>query len=982
MLVGCASTKSKSDQSALGKLWHNMNSHYNGYFNARELMTETLLQIDENHEDNYTQRLAMFPFLELDNTSSVDENLDIAIEKVAIVVKKHPYSNWVDDSYLLVGQAQLIKQDYESAEQTLRFLTTEFRPRPKRKKGKNAGEKGESEEEEFVSRREVEADPAQERRDRLRAREEAQKERKKLQKEREKERKRLKKERDRERKARIRARKKGIKLPPRTRPDTSAVTGLENEPDKDPLEEEELGPVGMISIFNSNANQTTTGEPYGQKSSYFLKHRPAYQEGRLWLAWTLVKRDNFEQAQLILEDLRANRGTFPEVRRKAMAVQAFLYLEKGDKESAIPYLEEAAVVAESRNERARYYYIAGQLQQELGNSSGAAASFEQAIAARPDYELELGARLNLAQNAFLSGTGSAADALKKLERMVKDEKNQEYESRIYFSMAAVALRDGNQQAGAEYLQLALASPSANATQRGESYKLLGDLAYDEADYLSAKLYYDTTLTTLSRGDFRYAGVEERRGRLTAAADLLTDIKLKDSLLRIGSLPEAERDLWARDLFERQRAAAATRTVGLPDGGSGRPGGPVVASNSNFWAYSPQAVKRGRRDFERTWGDRGLEDNWRRSRRTDSSIFTDEGDAGTAAADADAGTIVTDDEIAKLLEGIPTTPEALSKMNLRQSTNLFDLGREYRDQLEDPARALAAFEALNRRYPKANSEAESWYYQYLIHQAQGNSARAAEFATKLNQSYRGSKYARLANEPGYAASLLAEENELTRDYEAAYAAFQTGDYKTAHEMATKGRTTLLANHPLKPRYALLLAMTTGHTQGRQAYINALRQVTAQYKDTPEATRAKEILRLLGETGARLPGRNNLSGGGNYRATMAELHYLIIVFNDKETDLNAAKIKVAEFSNKYNKSNRLRVTNVYLGSDSKTPVLVVRRFKNGAEAVKYVDNATEREKEFLSFGEYDYTIYAVSQSNYREILKAGAVDSYQEWYRDNY
>jgi len=123
-ISSCASTKKRDDQSALGKLWHNMNSHYNGYFNARELMTETLVGIDDRHVDNYTQRLDMFPFLELDNTSTVSEQLDIAVEKVAIVVKKHPYSNWVDDSYLLVGQAQLIKQDYESAEKTLRFMVS------------------------------------------------------------------------------------------------------------------------------------------------------------------------------------------------------------------------------------------------------------------------------------------------------------------------------------------------------------------------------------------------------------------------------------------------------------------------------------------------------------------------------------------------------------------------------------------------------------------------------------------------------------------------------------------------------------------------------------------------------------------------------------------------------------------------------------------------------------------------------------------
>ncbi|MFT6000941.1 MAG: tetratricopeptide (TPR) repeat protein [Neolewinella sp.] len=975
----CASTKRRDEQGALGKLWHNMNSHYNGYFNAKELMTETLVGIDDQHVDNYTQRLKMFPFLELQNTSAVNENLDIAIEKVAIVVKKHPYSNWVDDSYLLVGQAQLVKQDYESAEKTLRFMVNEFRPRPKRKKAKSRkGATDEPEEEAYVSRRKVESNPAQERKDRLRARKDAGKERDKLKKERAKAAKLRKKEVDKARKERIRARKRGIRLPPLTRRDTSAVVGLENEPEQE--QEDDLGPIGMISIFNSTTDLGADGETYGTKpDGYIAKHRPAFQEGRLWLAWTLIKRDAFDQAQIILEDMRNNRGTFPAVRRKAMAVQAFLYLEQDEKEKAIPYLEEAAAVAKERNERARFYYIAGQLYQELGQPSGAASSFEKTIAARPNYELELGARLNLAQNAFLSGSGSAEAALKKLGRMAKEDKNQPYESQILFSMAAVSLRSGDQAGGTTFLQQALASPSAGPVQRTEAYKLLGDLSYDDSDYLPAKLYYDTTLTVMDKGDLRYDQVTERRDQLTGIAEALTDIQLKDSLLRIGMLPDVARQQWATDLFEQRRAEAARPRDPVADAGGSGQQRVVASNNSDFFAYNPQTVKRGKRDFERQWGDRPLTDNWRRSRNTES-LFVDDGDTGTAAPEEIK--IVTEDEIKKLLEGIPTTEGELSTMKIQQSNNWFNLGREYRDQLENNDKAIEAFEILNTRFPGSNGEAESWYYQYIIHREEGRMDKAQVIARQLQNRYPGSKFEKLANDPGYAAELMKKENAETLNYERAYKAFEDGDYKTAHEMAVKGRATLLGKHPLKARYALLLAMTTGNTQGRQAYINALRQVVSQFDNTPEQTRAREILRLLGESGARIPGQAGSNGGGDFKETMKELHYILIVFNEYDTNLNEAKIKVSEFNAKYNKVDRLRTTNVYLGADNKTPVLVVRRLKSGEVAKTYVDNMIQREKGFLNVGKYDYEIYAISQSNYREVLKARTVKGYDEWYRENY
>jgi tetratricopeptide (TPR) repeat protein len=979
----CASTKRRDDQSALGKLWHNMNSHYNGYFNARELMTETLMNVNEQHVDNYTQRLKMFPFLELQNTSIVAEPMDIAVEKVAIVVKKHPYSNWVDDSYLLVGQAQLIKQDYESAERTFRFLVNEFRPQPKRNKARS--KKGSSatdnapEEEQYVSKRKVESNPAQDRKDRLSARKEAQKERERIQKERQKEIKVIQKAREKERKARVKARKKGIKLPPRTRPDSSARAGLENEPEIDPLEED-LGPIGMISIFASEGAKDAEGKAYGRKpDSYIVKHRPAFQDGRLWLAWTLIKRDNFERANLILEDLRADRGTFADVRRKAMAVQAFSYLQQNDLEQAIPFLEEAAAVAEERNERARFYYIAGQLYQELGQPAGAAAAFEQTIAARPNYELELGARLNLAQNGFLSGTGSAEDALKKLGRMAKEEKNLPYESQILFSMAAVALRSGDKVAGAEYLEQSLASPSAGPVQQIEAFNMLGNLAYEAGDYLAAKGYYDQTMGVMGKSDSRFAAVEARSKQLTGIAEALTDIQLKDSLLRIGNLPEAGRQKWAKDLFEQQRAEALSQKTTDPEI-PGRPGPAVIAGASDFFAYSNQALKRGKRDFERMWGDRALTDNWRRSRRNTSGIFEDEGDANIAVEEE--VTIVTEDEIAKLLEGVPTTESELNTMNIQQATNFFTLGREYRDQLSNNPKSIDAFSTMNQRFPKANGEAESWYYQYLMHKEDGNMAKANDYATLLKMNYAGSKFERLANDPAYAGQLMASENQLTTDYETAYAAFEAGSFEEAHEMAERGRATLMGQHPLKARYALLLAMTTGSTQGRQAYINALRQVVSQFSGTPEESRAKEILRLLGESGARIPGSTGSAGGGGFKESMKELHYLLVVFRKTDSDLNAAKIKVADFNEKYNKTDRLRVTNVYLGTDNETPVLVMRRFKSGEDAMTYLKNATEREKEFLDGAKFDYDIYAVSQTNYREVLKARTVEGYDEWFKENY
>ena len=982
----------------VAKLWHNTNAHYNGYFNAREIMDESLLLLSEQHVDNYNQRLKMFPFLAVDNPGAVADELDRAIEKVAVVVKKHPYSNWTDDSYLLVGQAQLIKQDYESAERTLNFAATEFRPRPKPKKLKKGQEEDETAEE-FESRREVESSAAQSSRDKLRARREAQRERQRTIKQRDKERKEAQRQRERDRKQTNRNRRRGIRTPrPNPATDTTAVEGLENEPEpaEELFAEVEEGPVGMISIFGNRSAEDASSGAYGSKSgSYLLKHRPAHQEIRLWLAWALVKRDNFDRAQIILDDLRNDRGTFAAVRAKALAVQAYAYLEQERLEEAVPFLEAAAEVAEVRNDRARYYYIAGQLYQELNQPAGALQAFEQVIAAKPVYELELGARISKAQNAYLSGGGSPDGAIRELERMAREEKNLEYESQLYYAMAGIAMRSGDDAAGAGYLRRALDSPYGGGATRVEAYQLLGDLAYGEEDYLSAKRYYDSTLQVMAQTDTRYPGTTDRRDRLSGVATNLEQITLQDSLLRIGTLPEADRRRWAEEVFELRRATNSAANYSTPATRGSLPVSNPVASatvdnGSSFWGYDNQALRRGPREFSRRWGDRPLEDNWRRRNRTNSNLFTDAAD-NLAPGDPSGAQLamVTEDEINAILADVPTDPERQLATRNQLAQAYFELGQGYRNRVENNPRAIEAFEQLDERFPGSTYEAESWYYLYLLHRQEGHADRAAQYAGRLKANYADSKFARLANEPGYAAELVDAAGQRTRRYELAHQAFEQGAHSRANQLITAALPELPTGDPLRARYALLQAMVTGKLQGRAAYISSLQQLVAEYTDTPEQVRAREILRLLGEGGARLPGRNAQAGGGeggrsggNFRESMEEIHYVLIVFEEGEAPLNDLKKDLEAYNEEYNEQGRLRATPIFVGLENEFPVLVLRRFKTGREALEYYQGTETHREAFLANSEQTFVVYPVSQTNYREILKARSFAGYEEFFRANY
>ena len=206
LLVSCVTQKKKGELSGFGKLYHNTTAKFNGYFNANELLEASIVQLNEQHQDNFRQILPVYEYVAVDNPDAVAADLDNAIEKVSVVVNLHRESVWTDDRYLLVGKAQYLKQDYESAEETLRYLVTEFSPEKmaeKEKKSKGKSEKDDKSAREGDDEEEVDITQLSD------------KEKRRIEKKQEKERKRynreLKKKRKKEQKRRKKARKKGQK---------------------------------------------------------------------------------------------------------------------------------------------------------------------------------------------------------------------------------------------------------------------------------------------------------------------------------------------------------------------------------------------------------------------------------------------------------------------------------------------------------------------------------------------------------------------------------------------------------------------------------------------------------------------------------------------------------------------------------------------------------------------------------------------------
>ena len=121
LVVGLAGCSAEKD-TFMARNYHNVLAHYNGFFLGREKVRETEETILKGQKDNYNKPLPVFAPAGAGKGS--DALLDEAIKKASIPIQRHKNSDWVDDSYLVIGKARYYKDDYENAIQTFKFVNS------------------------------------------------------------------------------------------------------------------------------------------------------------------------------------------------------------------------------------------------------------------------------------------------------------------------------------------------------------------------------------------------------------------------------------------------------------------------------------------------------------------------------------------------------------------------------------------------------------------------------------------------------------------------------------------------------------------------------------------------------------------------------------------------------------------------------------------------------------------------------------------
>lgn len=946
LLDGCVSHRKKGQTSALGRFYHNTTAKYNGYFNANELLQESILALEQSYKYNYNKILPVFTYNANENVDSEKPKLDKAIEKVSTVVSLHRVSHWTDDCYLVLCKAQYLKKDFETAESSFKFFLEEFDPVKNILKSKFLKQK---------STKEKKKDAEDLKKERKKEAEKKAKERKKLQKE------------------KTEAKKKGKSNSSKTNPT------------------KESNPVAPATEKITVDVKEKKKEKLLNEGSWLFPHYTNYWEGVVWAGKNLVERGKPFEAEQLFRRVE-NESSAPEnIRGELYASYADLYLKTGKYEKGIQSLKSAIEYTKSKKTRARYAFILGQLYQNAGRIESSNQYFTECIKLKPAYDLSFHAKMNLLINEATEG-GSQEKVISRIESFLKDPKNKDYQGELYYALAVISLKQDNKNKAVEQFNLSLRSANIGNSQKADSYSQLAAIYFEAQDYLQAKLYYDSTLNVLTKTDERRGPISKTVANLEEIAKHLQNIALQDSLLKISAMSVKDKRTLAiqlknakktktaepnlnRDLRSRFNEMEATSMNPFEREFEGKPESRKI--NSTFFAYDQRSVNRGRSEFEQIWGQIILEDNWRRKNKNSFAVNEIKIDQQEENKDS------LESDLAQFLSGVPETPEEIADAKKKIAESLYQLGVLYREKLENYSKSTASLKALLEQYPATEKKVDALYYLYLNCLDQRDEACANSYRDKIIYEFPGSHYSKILSDPDYVKNLLSKRDEIAMDYTKAYQLYVSNQFSQAFDALQILKNKIKPPHTLQAKVALLSALCLGNTQGKDVYINALKEVVASYPSTPEEIKAKEILRFLkGDQDAFIEISQTDLDKTNFKLEDDKMHFMLVVlFDPPEKAVDKAKIAISDYNLNYHKSENLKMTSLDLDTESNQPLILIRKFDNKQSVMKYYNGIQRKPKEFIT-GFDNWEVYAITQNNYREVLRIKTLSEYKSFFKKNY
>jgi len=573
----------------------------------------------------------------------------------------------------------------------------------------------------------------------------------------------------------------------------------------------------------------------------------------IWLSRANIMIGEYREADRILMALADEAALPKEYLLDYYSTRSQFYLKDQEYYPAADQLELAMEQKGiSKEDKIRYTYILAQLYEASGQNSLALEKYKRVTRYNPPYEMAFNARVSMAE-VYESGQANSDDLKKLLRKMLKDSKNTEYLDQIYFALGNIAMEEGEREEAIAYYQLSVSTSIRNQYQKGYSSLTLAEIYYETPDYILSAAYYDSAVSFLDREYPGYTGLASLSASLDDLVYNISTFELEDSVQVLAGLPEEQRLAVIDGIIEHVRKeeeeARLAEQQAMQDiafnqsmlyGNNQTQGGTGSQQGGQWYFYNLNAKSFGQPEFRMKWGERTLEDNWRRRSKRILSQISDEQGSEADTLEGGSSTPVLDNKTREFyLVDIPLSDSAMQISNGRLEQSLYNMGVIYKEDLLDYDESMKAFKELISRYPETGYGPPVNYYLYELSNNIQKPAEADYYASQLSVLYPESHYAMLLNNPNYLQELQEEEMKVVRYYEELYQLFQDQTYNRVIA-GTESAFVTYADDPLIPKFQYLRAMALGALDGKEAMKVALDTLISQYPQSEEGLQAQEII----------------------------------------------------------------------------------------------------------------------------------------------
>lgn len=578
-----------------------------------------------------------------------------------------------------------------------------------------------------------------------------------------------------------------------------------------------------------------------------------------------VEQEDYTNGLTVAEYLRVqplNRDNT----RDFYLTKAYLHQQKGEPALAAAILDATFPALKKGEPKARLHLIAGQLYDQLGQTAKATEHYAAVLRNRPMYDQEFYA------NIYLIQTPSGRRSGQTFEQMLTDRKNADLKDKIYFTMGQIESRRGRFDQAVELYRRSVAATTTNTDQIPFTYLEMGKIYFEKKnDLVHAQMYYDSALSLLPQNSTDYTRIAARKKALDEFVEYRTTIRTEDSLQALAKLSpdalnaalnkaikeqdkrDAEMAEAARKVIEKATGQPVTAGVSLPGATNSN-----LAPNDRWYLYNTVRLTQGRQEFLTTWGNRPLEDDWRRSNKDASRAVAAENSPLNGASPANnvnpnapatnqanplagnpALTASSKDAVATRLETmkaqLPLTPATLAQSNGRIENALYKLGKLYKFQFNQPTENIGTFEQLLTRYPSTLQKPEVYY---LLHLSNDQLGRTSGWKDKLLAEFPNTSYARLAGKAAGQTVTTGTEALAQKTYAEVYYLYQTGNL-TEGLARVENALGQFTGTQIEDKFGLLRILLLGKVQGVDPYRQALAEFIRDYPASQLVPYVKEL-----------------------------------------------------------------------------------------------------------------------------------------------